>query len=590
MKQFFKFMLASMLGFIIGSIVIFFLFFIMLVSVASFSSKKEEVRIKPNSVLKLKLDYPIQERTSENPFENFNISNFKSQKNLGLNDIIKNIKKAKEDKDIKGIYLEISDIGGGMATIEEIRNALLDFKKSGKFIISYGEIITQKAYYLATASDKIYMMPEGLLMFSGLSAQMMFLKGTMDKLEVEPQIIRHGKFKSAIEPLIYDKMSEANRMQTLTYLNSLWNQILIGISKTRGIEVSQLNLIADSLYIRKPVDAKKYKMVDSIIYYDGLEALLKSKIGIKEKDDIHFVSLSKYNNVPEIDKKYRGRNKIAIIYASGEINSGSGDEKNIYSDDLASTIRDARADSSIKAVVFRVNSPGGSALASEVILREVLLTKAAKPFVVSFGDVAASGGYYISCLADKIISNPNTITGSIGVFGVIPNMQKFFKDKLGVTFDVAKTNANSDLGSVVRPMSGQEKQIVQAQVEDIYNTFVTHVANGRKMTNAQVDSIGQGRVWAGTDALKIGLVDEIGGIDKAIEVAASLAKLKEYRIVELPKQKDFLTMIFNDMNENISLRIVQKFLGSNYSYFEYMNKVTKMNGIQARLPYEVEIY
>jgi len=583
-------MFASMLGFILSSIVLFFIFFIMLVSIASFSSKNEDVKIKPNSILKLRLDYPIQERTSGNPFENFNFSNFKSQKNLGLSDIIKNIKKAKADENIKGIYLELSDIAAGMATIEEIRNALIDFKSSGKFIISYGEIVSQKSYYLATVSDKIYVMPEGILLFSGLSAQMLFLKGTMDKLEVEPQIIRHGKFKSAIEPLIYDKMSDANRMQTMTYINALWNQILNGISKTRHIEVSKLNLIADSLYIRKPVDAQKYKMIDSVIYYDGLMTVLKNKVGIKQKNDISFVSLNKYNNVPSIDKKNRSKDRIAIVYASGDINSGSGDEKNIYSDDLASTIKDAREDSSIKAVVFRVNSPGGSAMASEVILREVLLTKAIKPFVVSFGDVAASGGYYISCMADKIVCSPNTITGSIGVFGVIPNMQNFFKNKLGVTFDVAKTNAHSDLGSVVRPMSGQEKQIIQAQVEDIYNTFVDHVAKGRKMTSAQVDSIGQGRVWAGVDAKNIGLVDEIGGLDKAIEIAAGLAKLKEYRIVELPKQKDFLTMLIKDMNENISMRIVQKYLGVNYSYYEYLNKVTKMNGIQARLPYEVEIY
>ena len=579
-----------MLGFILAGIIIFFLFFIMLISVASFSSKKEDVKVKPNTVLKLKLDYNITERTSKNPFENFSFSTFKSNKNLRLNDIIKNIKKAKEDKNIKGIYLEISDITAGMATIEEIRNALIDFKTSGKFIVSYGEVIPQKSYYLATVSDKIFLMPEGLLSFSGLSAQMMFLKGTMDKLEVEPQIIRHGKFKSAIEPLIFDKMSNENREQTMTYLGAMWNQILKGINKTRGIEISELNLIADSLFIRKPADALKYKMVDSIIYYDQFLADLKLRAGVKEKEDIEFITLNKYNNVPSNEKKNRSKDKIAVIYANGEINSGSGDAKNIYSDDLASTIRDARGDSSIKAIVLRVNSPGGSALASEVILREVMLTKAAKPFVVSFGDVAASGGYYISCLADKIVSNPNTITGSIGVFGVIPNMQNFFKNKLGITFDVAKTNVNGDMGSVARPMSAQEKQIIQTQVEDIYGTFIGHVAIGRKMTTAQVDSIGQGRVWAGVDALKIGLVDEIGGLDKAIEIAAGLAKLKEYRVVDLPKQKDFMTMIIDDMNENMSMRIVQKYLGINYTYFEYMNKVATMEGIQARLPYEVEIY
>jgi len=582
-------MFASMVGFILSSIIIFFLFFILLISMASFSTKKEEVKIKPNSVLKVKLDYEIKERTSENPFENFSFSSFKSNKNLGLNDIIKNINKAKTDENIKGIYLELSDMSAGMATTEEIRNALLDFKSSGKFVVSYGEIIPQKSYYLATVSDKIYVMPEGMILFSGLSAEMLFLKGTMEKLEVEPQIIRHGKFKSAIEPLIYDKMSEANRLQTMTYLNSMWAQMLKGINETRGIEIAQLNLIADSLFIRKPADAYKYKMIDSVVFYDGFITALKERLGVNASEDIEFVSLCKYNNVPETDKK-RAKDKIAIIYATGDINSGSGDEKGIYSDDLSKTISEARSDSSIKAVVLRVNSPGGSALASEVILREVILTKAVKPFVISFGDVAASGGYYISCLADKIVSNPNTITGSIGVFGVIPNMQNFFKNKLGITFDVAKTNANSDLGSVVRPLSPQEHAIILSQVEDIYNTFITHVAEGRNMTKEEVDSIGQGRVWAGTDALNIGLVDEIGGLSKAIEIAAQLSNLTEYRIVELPKQKDFLTMIIEDMNENISMRLVKKYLGTQYTYFEYLNKASNMEGIQARLPYEVTIY
>lgn len=583
-------MFASMLGFLLSGIILFFLFFIILISVASFSGKKEEVKTKPNSVLCLKLDYEIPERTSENPFENFSFASMKSNKNLGLNDIIKNIKKAKEDENIKGIYLEMKGVGAGMASVEEIRNALIDFKSSGKFIVSYGEEVPQVTYYLASVSDKIYMMPEGVMMFNGLAAQMLFLKGTMEKLEVEPQIIRHGKFKSAIEPLILDKMSDANREQTMTYLNSMWNHILDGISKTRKIDVAQLNLIADSVKIHKPADALRFNMIDSLLFYDGVLTDLKQRTGKEEKDDVEFISLNKYNNVPDPKAKNRSKDKIAVIYAVGDISSGSGDAKNIYSDDLAETIRDARGDSSIKAVVFRVNSPGGSALASEVILREVMLTKAVKPFVVSFGDVAASGGYYISCLADKIVSQPNTITGSIGVFGVIPNMQNFFKNKLGITIDVAKTNTNSDFMTVTRPMTAQENAIIQAQVEDIYQVFINHVSKGRGMTTDQVDSIGQGRVWAGTDALRIGLVDSLGGIDKAIEIAAGLANLKDYRIVELPKQKDFITVLIEDMNENISMRLVQKFLGVNYDYFEYMNKMARINGIQARLPYEVSIY
>jgi len=590
MKQFFKFMFASCLGSILAGIVIFFLFFIMIISMASLSSSKEVVNVKSNTILHLKLDYNITDRTVDNPFENFNFSDFNSKTHLGLNDIISNIKKAKEDENIKGIFLEMKTIGGGMATIEEIRNALIDFKTSGKFIISFGEEVSQMAYYLASVSDKIYLVPEGALMFSGLSAQLMFLKGTLEKLEIQPQIIRHGKFKSAIEPLIYDKMSEENREQTMTYLKSMWEHILNGVSKTRNIDLAKLNLIADSILMRKPADALTHKMIDGVKFYDEVLSELKTLAGIEEKDDVTLLGLNKYNNVAEKNTKKKAKEKIAVIYAAGDINSGSGNSKDIYSDDLAKTIRKARKDENVKAVVLRVNSPGGSALASEVILREVILTKAEKPFVVSFGDVAASGGYYIACLADKIISNPNTITGSIGVFGVIPNMQNFFKNKLGITVDVVKTNANSDIGSVARPLTAQETAIIQNQVEDIYQTFINHVAKGRNMTSAQVDSIGQGRVWSGIDAKRLGLVDELGGLDKAIEIAASLSNLTEYAIDELPKQKDFITKLMDDLKENAQMNTVEKHLGVNYQYFEYMRKMSQMQGVQARLPYMLEIY
>jgi len=523
--------------------------------------------------------------------EGFDYTTFKSKKALGLNDILRSIKNAKDDENIKGIYLELTPLQAGSATIEEIRNALLDFKSEGKFIVSYGEIVPQSTYYLASVSDKIYLMPEGLLLYSGLSAQLMFLKGTLEKLDVEAQIIRHGKFKSAIEPFVYDKMSAENREQTEKYLNSMWAHMIAGISENRGISEQNLNIIADSLFIRKAADAVKHKMADSIIFYDQFISLLKGKLDVPENKDISFISVEKYSKAPEAVKGKRVREKVGIIYASGDINSGSGSDKGIYSDDLAKTIREARADSSIKAVVLRINSPGGSALASEVILREAYLTREVKPFVVSFGDVAASGGYYIACAAHKIVSNPNTITGSIGVFGMIPNAEKFFKNKLGITFDVAKTNEQSDFGSMVRPLTAQERAIVQTQVEEIYTTFITHVANARNLTLEEVDAIGQGRVWTGIDALELGLVDELGGLERAVELAAELAELEDYRIVELPKQKDFLTQLLEDMNKQVSHRLLKKYLGSNYTYFEYLEKMNNDNieFIQARLPYDIVI-
>ncbi|MDD3876956.1 MAG: signal peptide peptidase SppA [Bacteroidales bacterium] len=590
MKQFFKFMFASMLGFFLTLVVFFFLMIIIVVSISSASMKKEEITVEPNSILHIKLDKEFGDRTSANPFDNFDFATLKSSKALGLNDIIKNIKKAKDDENIKGIYFEIVPLLSGMASIEEIRNALIDFKESGKFIVSYGEVIPQTSYYLASVSDKIYMMPEGIMLYTGLSAQLMFFKGTLEKLEVEAQVIRHGKFKSAIEPFVNDKMSDENREQTMKYISSIWDHMTKGISESRNLTIADLNLVADSIFIRKAADAVSYGLVDSLIFYDQLIAELKQRIDVDEDDEISFISLDKYDSVAETKKKERSKNKIAVIYAQGDINSGQGDEKAIYSDDLAETIREARSDSSVKAVVMRINSPGGSALASEVILREAFLTRDVKPLIVSFGDVAASGGYYIACAAHKIVSGPTTITGSIGVFGLIPNAEKFFNNKLGITFDVAKTNYQSDFGSITRPMTAQETMIIQNQVNDIYNTFITHVANARNMTKEQVDSIGQGRVWTGLDALEIGLVDEIGGLDRAIAIAAEAANLETYKVVEYPKQKDFLTLLMEDLNSQVSQRFLKKYLGANYIIFEQLQKLENMDKIQARLPYELEIY
>lgn len=575
----------------VGFLLVFLsMFFIMVCLVASLSlSKKEIVLVPKNSLLYLKFDVPIPDRSSNNPFENFDFQNLKNNNNSGLNDILKNIKKAANDKNIKGIYLDLANIPAGISTIEEIRNALLEFKKSKKFIISYSEEYSQKSYYLASVADKIYLNPQGSIDFRGLNGQIMFLKGMLKKIDVDVQVIRHGKFKSAVEPFLLDKMSEANKEQTLKYINSIWEHILDGISASRNISKEDLIKIADSVKVRRPEDAVKYKFADKLVYKDELLAELRSKLGIGKNDNISTMTLSKYDNVPDESKKNNNnsKDKIAIIYASGNIISGKGDDKSIASETTSEVIRKARLDSSIKAIVLRVNSRGGSALASDVIWREVALAKKAKPVVVSMGDYAASGGYYISCAASKIVADPNTITGSIGVFGIIPNLKGFFNNKLGITFDNVKTNTYADFGTGTRALTESEKNICQSAVEETYKTFITHVAEGRGLTAAHVDSIAQGRVWTGADAKNIGLVDELGGIDKAVEIAAKLAKLKDYKIKDLPEQKEPFKQIIEELLGTSDDTFLKNQMGDFYEYYDYMQSVKNMKGVQARLPYDI---
>ncbi len=580
-------MLATIVGIIVVNLIFFFVF---LMIVASVSGGKDEVKIEPSSILHLKFDYPIPERTSNNPFENMNFSTFKTSSNIGLNDILRNIRKAKEDPNIKGIYLDIPDLNAGIATIEEIRNALIKFRESGKFIIAYNEIYTQGSYYLSTAANKIYLNPQGLVEFKGLHGEIMFFKGALEKLGIEPEVIRHGKFKSAVEPFILDKMSPANREQTLTYVGSIWNFLLKGISEQRHISVDNLNLYADSMLVKNAEACLKLKFVDGLKYYDEIIDELKTSSGINKNKEINFVEMNDYKKARSFHKSGK-KEKIAVIYANGQINSGKGDDENIGSEDLSETIRKARTDNAIKAVILRVNSPGGSALASEVIWREVELTKKVKPVIVSMGNVAASGGYYISCPADVIVADHTTITGSIGVFGLLWNSQKFFNDKLGITIDGIQTNAHSDIGSVYRKITPNEKTVIQEGVEQIYDVFLGHVANGRKMEKANVDSIGQGRVWSGVNAKEIGLIDEFGGLETAIEIAKKKAKITtEIRIVEMPEKLPFFEQLLKEMKENSSVSAMQKELGPAYRYYKTLKNLTGLSGIQARMPYDVYIY
>lgn len=590
MKQFFKFMFASMAGFVLAMILFFIISLIILSAAVSSMSSETKIVIKKNSVLELRLDKAIEERTSNNPFDDFNFGEFSSNKNLGLNDILKNIKKAEKDENIKGILLNLTSVSAGGATIEEIRNALVDFKSSKKFIYAYGEELSQGAYYLASVADKIYLHPEGGIDFKGLRAELMFFKGTLEKLEVEPQVIRHGKFKSAVEPFINDKMSPENKEQIRTLIQSFWNNYLVNVSEQRKKSIEKLQIAADEFSARDAEGAIAAGLADSLAYFDQVQEVISTISGIGPDEKVKFITLNKYDKVYVKGMTELSTDKIALIYASGDIVSGQGSDDQIGSDKMAETLRKARLDDKIKAIVLRVNSPGGSAMASDVIWREVLLAKKKKPVVVSMGDYAASGGYYISCAADSIVAQPNTLTGSIGVFGLLINAQKLFNNKLGITFDTVKTGRYADIGTISRSLNNDERDLIQMQVEKIYSTFIKHVAEGRNMTTEYVDSIGQGRIWSGNDALRLGLVDAIGGIDEAIAIASRMAKLEKYRVIQLPEQKELFEKILEDLNAEANVYFTKRELGDQYKYYEKLKGMIQNNGIQARIPFEMEIY
>jgi protease-4 len=589
MKNFLKMLLASILGVILASIIVFFIF-VGIIS-ALVTSSDTPVEIKPNAVLKLTLDKTIVERTSQNPLDNLNILGFGKDKEEGLTEIIADIKKAKDDDNIKGIYLELSIIQARISTVEEIRNALIDFKKSNKFIIAYGNILTQRAYYLASVADKIYLNPQGEIEFTGMHSEVMFFKGALEKLGIEPEIIRHGKFKSAVEPFMSDKMSEENRAQISQLIKTIWENNISAISSARNISTKELNYIADKMILTDADSCISRKIVDSLLYLDQVYSVLLKKSGNSAKEP-EFITLNKYDKVvaKKSTSKSYSKNKIAVVYAQGDVVMGDEDEDYVSADRISKALRDARTDTSIKAIVFRINSPGGSSLASEIIWREVKLAAKVKPVVASMGDLAASGGYYIACAADTIIAQPTTITGSIGVFGVLFNAKQLLNQKLGITTDVVKTNEHSDFPTITRPMDGQEKKFIQMEIEKIYQTFVNHVAEGRKMGAKKVDDIGQGRVWSGIDALKLGLVDTLGGLNDAIAIAAKMAKLDNYRLLNLPKIEDPFDKIMKDLTGEAKAFFLKSELGDGYILYKQYKNMKNWNGIQTRLPFDIDIY
>lgn len=586
MKQFFKFMFASMLGFVISGVILIFVLVGAIAGLAS-KGKKQEVNVETNSILKLNLNYAIPERTSNNSFKNFNFQTFESKNDAGLDDILKNIKKAAADNNVKGIYLELGINMNSFATLEEIRNELIDFKKSKKFVIAYGELADQKSYYLCSVADKVYLNPAGELVLNGLSSNVMYLKNMFEKIGVNPELIRHGKFKSAGEPLIADKMSDANREQISSYLGSLYHTMVTGIATARKKQVSEVENIINQLLIQHPEDAVKLGMADGLKYEDEIETELKKLIGNDE--NLNFVTLEKYSNTPNVNVS-TSEDKIAIIYCDGEIVSGESGDDNMGSETIAKAIKKVRLDDHYKAIVLRINSPGGSAMASDVIWREVVLAKKAKPVIVSMGSVAASGGYYIAAPADVIVAEPNTITGSIGVFGLMINAKELLNNKLGINVETVKFGEYADLGSIDRPLTTAERAIIQRGVDRIYDDFITKVAEGRKLKKEQVDSIAQGRVWAAIDAKKIGLVDEFGGLDKALEIAKTKAKITDYRIINFPEMKDPIETLISDMSGQASMFLTKRSLtAEQFKLYTDFEKIMHYRGVQARMSFNVNV-
>lgn len=606
--------LGSTLAIIIGGLLLMVIFFAALGSMAD--GPKRVTEVDDNSVLRISLGSTIVERGNDKTQE-MDFGPFGQQGGVGLNHILEDIEKAKRDDRIEGIYLHMPSIGGQPSTLFDIREALVDFKESEKWIVCYAETMGQGTYYVASAADEIYLYPEGDLSFFGLSAEMMYFKGLLEKLDIEMQVLRgpNNKYKSAVEPFIHDEMSGPAEEQMSELLADVWDIMLDGISRSRNISVAELNRIADNMEIILPSDAVQHGLVDGLKYEDQVDDILREKLGMVavvdaegeddedddddesgSDEDIEFVDLGKYRNAfvkDESDSSDYKSDKIAVVYAVGGIESGEGDDQTIGSERIAGALRDARLDDKVKAVVLRVNSPGGSALASDVIWRETKLIKeAGKPLVVSMGDLAASGGYYISCAADKIFANENTITGSIGVFGMLPNFEQFYNEKLGITFDRVKTNEHADLNSTNKKLDPVQDSVINVAITRIYNRFLQIVAEGRDMSMADVDSVARGRVWSGIDAQEIGLVDEIGNLDAAIAEAAELADMGAYRLRELPRLVDPFEEFIKELTGDAQMKMLEEELGGHadvYKRIREFKQIIDARGVQARMPYFIEI-
>lgn len=585
MKDFLKSLFASILGCFIVLGLFFLICFVSLAAMMSFSSTEKYI-LNDNTVFTLKLEGILYDRIQEsNPLLALLGQNDEAE--LGLDDILSSIEKAKENDKIKGIYINASAFAASSASLKEIRDQLIDFKKSGKFIISYADVYTQGCYYLSSVSDKLILNPQGHVDLHGYAAMPVFYKGLLDKVGVEMQIFKVGTFKSAVEPFMLDKMSDANREQVSSYINDMWGTLTSEISDSRNISVEKINQYADEMILFKEADKLvENRLVDTLMYETGVKEYLKDLVEVKDVKDIKVASIKDMTSVPFI-KENSSKDIIAVLYAEGTITDGSGKD-GITSKRYVKEIEKLKDNDKVKAVVFRVNSGGGSAYASEQIWKAIGELKEKKPVVVSMGDYAASGGYYISCNASKIIAQPNTLTGSIGIFGMFPNIEGLTK-KVGLSYDVVKTNQYADFGSYTRPMRDDEKLVLQQYIETGYDLFLTRCSDGRGISKDSLDHIAQGRVWTGNQALKIGLIDAIGNIDTAVEEAAKLASIEDYSLRSFPKKTDFFESLFSDQKEELTTRAMKEYLGSDYQYFKTLKEIKEQDFIQARMPYDIVI-
>ena len=588
MKDFLKFTLATITGIIVSGVLLFIVSILMMFSMLY--SSDSEVTVRENSILKLDLNGSLVERGGEDPWT---ILMGDETSAYGLDDLLASIRKAKENENIKGIYIEATDLAtGGFAALKEVRDALADFKESGKFIVAYGDMYTQPMYYVASVADRVLLNPEGMLEWSGLSSMPVFYKDLMDKLGIRWQIFKVGTYKSAVEPFIGMEMSEANREQTTDYLTSLWGEMTAEVAASRGVTVDDLNRAADRMFLFQPAaECVQAGLADTLIYKNDVRDYLKQWVGIDKDDDLRTLGLKDMKNVKKNVPKDKSGNIVAVYYADGMIGSlMAGDGENIDGNRMIRDLRELKEDEDVKAVVLRINSPGGSAYDSEQIWHAVGELKKEKPVIVSMGDYAASGGYYIACNADTIVAEPTTLTGSIGIFGMMPDMQGLAQ-KVGVSFDVVKTNEFSDMGIPVRPMTESEKALMQAYVERGYDLFLTRVSEGRGMTKEAVDQVGQGRVWTGVRAKELGLVDELGGLDRALEIAVARAGVEGYTRMDYPAKKSAWEQLMEfSPADYVKARVLQGWAGQWLREVETLDRFEVKDALQARMPFEPNIH
>ena len=585
MKDFIKFTFASVLGVVLAGIIFTILGIVTMVGMVA--SSDTETVVKENSIFVLDLEGTLSERVKDNPLQTLM---GEENQAYGLDDILASIQKAKDNEDIKGIYLQTAFLETSFASLEEIRHALLDFKESGKFIVAYADQYTQDMYYLASVADKIIVNPQGSISWHGLASQPIFYKDLLKKVGVEMQIFKVGTYKSAVEPFIATEMSDANREQVTAFMASIWGHLLEDVSASRNIPVETLNKLADEMMDLQPAETYLANgLADTLLYKDGVLDYLKEISGREADESLRTLSLAEMKNVKRNTPLDKSGNIIAVYYAFGGIDDSTSPEEGINSEKVIKDLRKLREDETIKAVVLRVNSPGGRAYGSEQIWREVVLLKEKKPVIVSMGDYAASGGYYISCAADYIVADPTTLTGSIGIFGMFPNMEELLTDKLGLHFDMVKTNKFADMGTLARPFNADERAAMQNYINNGYKLFVKRCADGRGMSVEAIEKIAEGRVWTGATAKELGLVDELGGLDKAIEIAAQKAEVEAYSLLTYPSKESFFSSLMNEGKNNYIKGQLMETLGESYSSIKFIQNVKDMDRIQARMPFDLRI-